>query len=106
MAAKGIAVKPDSSVILSLSPSARTALYALLAPDPRNPQCEPFPHWPEPGEDWFADTGIAEETLAASRRLIYRPLGIEAFVDGSVMLPYLKSNTDRGALFRGLSSQS
>ncbi len=105
-ATNGLAAKPDSAIVLSLSPAARSTLYQLLAADPRNPQAEPFRHSLNPADDWFADTGLPSETLAVVRSMVYRRGEMEAFVDVSVILPYLKSDADREALFRALSAQS
>jgi hypothetical protein len=102
----GLAAKPDPAIVLALSPAARSNLYQLLAADPRNPQAEPFRHSLNQADDWFADTGLPSDTLAVVRSLIYRRGEMEAFVDVSVILPYLKSDSDRAALFRALSAQS
>jgi hypothetical protein len=102
----GLAARPATSIVLGLSPASRTAVYRLLAADPRNPQAEPFRHSLDPTDDWFADTGLPSETLAVVRSLVYRRGDMEAFVDVSVILPYLKSDSDRAGLFRALSAQS
>jgi len=103
---KGMTVKPEPSTILSLAPQARAALYAILAANPRNPQCEPFRHRREAGEDWLADTGLPEDILSVVRRLVYRRGDMDAFVDVSVIVPCLKTDAQRETLFRVLASQS
>src|SRR3954468_2764362 len=102
----GLVAKPDPAIVISLFPPARTAIYRILAADPKNPQAEPFRHRPDPHEDWFADTGLSAEILTIARRLVYRRGDLEAFADVSAIAPFLKTETDRAALYRTLSAQS
>jgi hypothetical protein len=102
----GLIATPDPAIVISLFPPARTAIYRVLAADAKNAQAEPFRHRPDPHDDWFADTGLSAEILSIARRLVYRRGDMEAFVDVSAITPFLKSETDRAALFRALSAQS
>jgi hypothetical protein len=100
----GLVARPEASVVLALAPDVRTALYRVLATEPRNPQAEPFRH--RFGKDWFAASGLSDEAVSVARRLLYRRGVMEAFVDVGVVSPYLKGDEDRAALFRTLCSQS
>jgi hypothetical protein len=102
----GMRVRLDPAIIVSLSHEARTALYQVLSEDPRNPQAEPFRRRPNPANDWFADIGLSEETVSMARKLVYRRGEMEAFADVSAIVPTLHSDTERGQLFRALSSQA
>jgi hypothetical protein len=102
----GLVAKPDPAIVISLFPPARTAIYRVLAADPKNPQAEPFRHRPDPHEDWFAETGLSAEILTIARRLVYRRGDLEAFADVSAIAPFLKTEADRAALYRALSAQS
>jgi hypothetical protein len=102
----GLVAKPDPAIVISLFPPARSAIYRVLAADPKNPQAEPFRHRPDPHDDWFADTGLSTEILTIARRLVYRRGDLEAFADVSALAPFLKTDADRAALYRALSAQS
>jgi hypothetical protein len=102
----GLAAKPDPAIVISLFPPARSAIYRVLAADPKNAQAEPFRHRPDPKDDWFADTGLPADILSIARRLVYRRGDMEAFVDVSAIMPFLKTDADKAALFRALSAQS
>lgn len=105
-ASDGLAVKPDPAIVAALSYEVRTALYQVLADDPRNAQSEPFRRPPDPANDWFADLGLNEQAASLAKRLVYRRGDLEAFADVSIILPALHTDAERNKLFRALSSQS
>jgi hypothetical protein len=101
----GVLIRPDAETLAALAPDVRSALYGMLAADPRNAQSEPFRH-PVAGPDWFAQSGLAADTVALVRKYVYRRGDFESFADISAVLPSIAEPDERARLFRTLASQT
>lgn len=100
----GLLIRPDDVTLGALTPEARSAIYRVLALDPRNPHSEPFRHVAD-GTDWFAESGLSKQTVALVRKFVYRRGNLEALVDMSVVLPAIPDADERARVLRALSSQ-
>jgi hypothetical protein len=99
------AVEPGDPLILSLAPEVRAKLYAILAAFPQNaPHVDPVWFRPE-GTDWrWEDSGLAAESIALLKRLLY-PQGEHAllFADFEPALRSLPSDAERRRFMKVLS---
>lgn len=104
-----ITIKPTGAFILALSPKARSVLYTALAEFPENPsQNEPFRYRAGPGaaDEWFANSGLAPETIKLVSHLLYQRGTALLFSDDDVVLPLLPSRSERFKLMKTLARKS
>jgi hypothetical protein len=105
--AEGCRVSPPDDFALSLSPESRAVIYGALSLFPENTfQNEPFRFRSDMAGEWFANSGIAEPTLARVRKLTYKRGKTLLFSDPHLVLPALPSDLERVKLLKTLSRQS
>ncbi len=106
-APSAITLAPTAELILGLSPKARTAIYSALAEFPENPsQNEPFRFRADAAAEWFANSGLSEETIQRVTPLLYRRGTSLLFSDQDVVLPLLASRDQRFKLIKTLARKS
>lgn len=102
-----IVVKPTHEFVLALDLEARTKIYNALSIFPENPdQNEPFRFRADAIDEWFDHCGLAPETIALIKRMIYRRGNSALFSDHDVVLPFLKSRAERLQLITTLARKS
>jgi hypothetical protein len=103
----GIWVKPSKETVLQMSSDARARLYTVLASFAENPaQNEPFRFRADTAEEWFADSGLSEETVGLLKRLVYRRGSTLCFSDHDLVLPMINSPQERLRLVKTLARKS
>jgi hypothetical protein len=102
-----IVIHPDRDVILGLSPTQRAKIYSALAEFPENTaQYNPFRLRSALAADWLAETGVSDEAVALTKRLLY-PRGVAmCFSDDAVVLPLLHTAAERVRYLKALSRKS
>lgn len=71
--AGGVIVTPTGNLIVGLAPETRAAIYSLLARAEQNDfHVSPFVYRRGGFDDWFADSGLSETTLALVRQVVYQ----------------------------------
>jgi hypothetical protein len=104
---EGCAVTPSDNLVLSLSQESRAILYNALSLFPENTfQHEPFRFRMELADEWFANSGIPQNTLDQIRSLLYRRGKTLLFSDPHLVVPGLKSDVERVKLLKTLARQS
>lgn len=85
----GLVLSPSDEFIWSLKPDERGKLYLALALDPENQvQANAF-RFNGDVEDWFAGSGVSNETLGLIKKLAYRYKNSVFLADTHVLLPRL-----------------
>ena len=106
-AGDGCVISPPNALVLSLTSESRAILYGALSLFPENTfQHEPFRFRTDLSDEWFANSGVPEETLAQVRRLMYRRGKTLLFSDPHLVIPSLKSDIERTTLLKTLARQS
>lgn len=100
--AKGILLKPRRELVLSLSPAARSAIYKALAQFPENPEQEQAFTIPINELDQQF-RGLAPETTALVKTLLYTNRDFALFADLSTALQKLSSQEEKRRLEKALS---
>jgi hypothetical protein len=102
--AGGVLVRPSRELVLALSPQARATIYGVLAQDERNPE-QAHPYWfpSDSVEQWFAQSGLSDQTLARFKRMLYPRGSLTLFSDAAVLMLSLASREEKIALARTLS---
>lgn len=102
-----VVVTPSPDIVLGLSPESRAQIYAVLALAPENiPQRDPFRARMETVDDWFNDTDLPSEIIALTRKLLYRREASLLFADADLVLPKLRSPSDRVVFVKTLSRKT
>ena len=102
-----IVVKPSPDFVLNLSAPARTRIYAVLSQFTENPnQREPFRFRADAVDEWFANSGLEQSTLALVKRMIYRRGQSALFSDHDIVLAHVASSAERLRLITTLARQS
>jgi hypothetical protein len=92
----GRVIRPDPEAVLALSPADRAKLYTALAADPRNAlQRDPFRCRSDAVEDWFEGSGLPDDVVALTRRLLYERNGSMYFSDHDLVLPRIPTAAGR-----------
>ncbi len=92
----GWIVRPDPEAVLALTAADRAKLYTALAADPRNAlQRDPFRCRTEAVEDWFEGSGLPDDVVALTRRLLYERNGSMYFSDHDLVLPRIPTAAGR-----------
>ncbi len=100
---RGVIIKPPLDLVRDLPPDLRQRLYGELARHPENlTQRYPFVYRPDGFEEWFAKSGLSEETLAAIRSMLCVQSNRLCFYDAHYFRLTLPTNEVR-ALARALS---
>ena len=98
-------IEPGDPLILSLTPHVRSTLYAILVVFPQNAhQIDPI--WFRPGQvDWrLADSGLAPESIALFKRLLYaQGKDMLLFADFDTAMRSLASDAERKRLMKVIS---
>jgi hypothetical protein len=103
----GIRVRPSPELVLGLSLEARTRIYAQLSRFGENPhQATPFRFRADNADDWLRDGGLAPETLALVKPLIYRRGPSLLFSDIEVVLERIPSQVERVRLVKTLARRT
>lgn len=104
---QGITISPTTEFILGLSPASRAKIYTALAAFTENPaQYEPYRFRADSSEEWFADSDLDPQTIAAVKKLLYRRGTSLLFSDQQVVLPTIPSLDERTQLLKTLARQS
>jgi len=105
--AGGWTFRPDKELLLSLTPESRRRLYLALAEFPQNAaQYEPFRWRAESLDEWFANSGVSDETVNLVKKLLYYRGQAVLFADPELVLATLNQPEDRLRLLKTLSRQS
>lgn len=102
----GVSVRPEPSLVFSLTVEVRAALYDVLWACPKNLQAEPFRRPADPAHPWFAESGLSADHRSLARSLVYQRGPMEAFADPTALLTVVTGDAERVKLFRALSRQS
>lgn len=93
--------------VFGLTPESRSVIYSALSQFPENrEQHEPFRFRADAEDEWWKNSGLNPETLAAVKRLIYRRGSAVLFSDISLLLPTIKSFEERTRLLKTLARKS
>jgi len=104
---EGCVVSPPDTFVLNLSPEARGVLYGALSLFEENLfQHEPFRFRADEATEWFANSGVADSTLALVRRLTYRRGNTLLFSDPHLVVPTVPSEIAKIKLLKMLARQS
>ena len=98
-------VEPGDRLILSLAPEVRSKLYAILVGFPQNTrQIDPIWFWPGLIDWQVQDSGLAPESIALLKRLLY-PQGENAllFADLEPVLRSLPDDAERRRFAKAVS---
>lgn len=106
-AGNGCFVSPSDALVQSLSSESRAILYGALSLFPENTfQHEPFRYRMDLSDEWFANSGVPEETINQVCKLIYRRGKTLLFSDPHLVIPGLQSDVERVKLLKTLARQS
>ncbi len=104
---QGFVIWPESNVVLGISPGARERLYAALAASPDNTaQFSPLRYPAEAVDEWMDEEGVAPDTIAAVRKLLYTRGSCVVFSDMAQVLDMLKSDDAKAHMIKMVSQQS
>jgi hypothetical protein len=102
-----VTVTPGRDLVMALSPDSRRLIYAALAQFGENQfQAFPFTFRKDGVDEWFADSGLATEYIAAVKRLIYQRGEALCFSDLAEVLATIPDPDQRRRLVKTLSRQS
>lgn len=98
------AVEPGDTLILSLTPEVRSKLYAILVTFPQNAR-EIDPIWFRPDNiEWrYQDSGLAPESIALLKRLLYAQGDMLLFADFEPALRSLPDEAERRRFMKTVS---
>ena len=100
-------IKVFKDIVFGLTPESRNVIYSALSQFPENrEQHEPFRFRADAEDEWWKNSGLNPETLAAVKRLIYRRGSAVLFSDISLLLPTIKSFEERTRLLKTLARKS
>lgn len=104
---EGCVVSPSDPLVAGLTPGSRATLYGALSLFPENTfQHEPFRYRTDLSDEWFANSGVPEETIDKVCKLIYRRGKTLLFSDPHLVVPGLRSDVERVQLLKTLARQS
>lgn len=86
----GFIVVPTADLVIDMSPTLRAALYGTLAQWQQNPQAKPFRIVPSQVDQWL-EGGLAPETKALVRKLLYPKDPFLLFSDSALVLRKIPS---------------
>ena len=100
----GAAVEPGDSLILRLAPEVRSKVYAILLAFPKNAQ-QIDPVWFRPGsiDLRLQDSGLAPESIALLKRLLFAKEGNLLLADFAPALRSLKSDAEQRRFVKAVS---
>jgi hypothetical protein len=102
--AAGIYVSPSEATILSLSPEARSKIYAVLDDFEENAAQNQAFHWPAgSAEEIFSGAELSAETRSLFKRLCYPRGKLVLFADLSTLLRKLPNEAEKSRLEKALS---
>ncbi|HTL67949.1 MAG TPA: hypothetical protein VL200_09830 [Lacunisphaera sp.] len=105
--ADGIIIRPTTDFIVGLSPETRAKIYSALAEFDENPdQKEPFRFRADGLDEWIHDGGLAPDTVALMRQLLYHRGTSLLLSDASLLLARLPRSDDRIQLVKTLARKS
>jgi hypothetical protein len=106
-AERGTIIKPDEELVFSLSPEARSRLYAELGRFGSNHYMQ-YPFCYEAGslDGWFEASGLDDVQVDKIKRLLYRRGNADCFSDVEFVLQSLPDEARRLQLIKILSRQS
>ena len=103
----GVEVAPSDDLVLSLGKDARAQIYTALASSERNEyQFWPFKFRNGGFDDWFAESGLSEGTLALLRQLAYTRGTTLCFSDYSLVMSRIGSMQERRRFMKTLGRTS
>jgi len=104
--ARGIDLRPTGELVLGLSPAVREKLYARLAPQTENAYIN-APCFIPDGDvaTFFEGSGVATETLALIKKLLYTHGVYHYFSDVELVMNHIPTAEGRFALIKALSRQ-
>lgn len=101
-----VIVKPDESLLFSLSPEVRRELYILLGRYPENKFMNSPYHLPGSFSEMARRSGVSPEVIAMVEKLTYQNCGIRFFSDPEVVLSKIKSKDEQLHLLKALTYQT
>lgn len=105
--AAGVVLEPEPELVLNLSADSRAVIYTALAAFPENgAQREPFRFRGDTLDDWFVGSGLPDEVLELTKKLIYRRNNTAFFSDYDLVLPRLDDPRLRVLYLKTLSRKT
>lgn len=105
--ADGVYLRPSKEFILGMSAEARARIYTTLAEWPENmAQKEPYRFRADAADEWFADSGLSDQTMALVKRLLYQRGTSLCFSDEDTLSPMLSSPAEQKKLRKTLARKS
>lgn len=100
-------ISPTDDFVMHLTPESRAVLYGALSLFQENMfQHEPFRFRADLVDEWFANSGVPESTVALVLRLSYKRGKTLLFSDPHLILPDIPSDIDKVRLLKTLARQS
>jgi hypothetical protein len=102
-----VIIPTDDELAYSLTPEARTRLYAELAAAGMNHYIQfPFCFQAEAVDEWLGHSGVDDKIIEHVRRLLYRRGSAMCFSDVGVVMRSITDSATRQQLLRTLSRQT
>ena len=103
---KGIDLRPDDDLVLSLAPTVRANLYTRLATHPENAYINAPCYIPDGDvETFFEGSGVDLDALVLIKKLIYRHGAYHYFSDVELVMSRIPTEEGRLMLLKALSRQ-
>jgi hypothetical protein len=100
-------IKAPKELVFGLNPTAREVIYSALSVFSENSsQHEPFRFRAQTEDEWFRNSGLKPETIAAVKKLLYRRGTSVLFSDQRLFLPTIPSQDERTRLLKTLARKS
>lgn len=107
VAPDGVIVMPPGDLIMSLAPEVRARLYAGLGRSARNNlQVWPFAYRQGGFADWFDNSGLAENTMALVKQVVYQRGVALCVSDAPELCARISDPDERQRLIKALSRTS
>jgi len=102
-----IVIRPPREVLIGLRPETRATIYAALAEFAENlGQQNPYRMRADVAAAWLADSGLPEDAVALTHRLLYRRGVAMCLSDEDLVLPLLTTSAQRAKYIKTLSRKT
>lgn len=100
----GVVITKNSDIVMEMSPATRQKIYTVLSESTQNlGKFTPYSFRPDGFEEWFANSGVSEATVALVRKLLYKRGNSICFSDLDEVFEQVPSAHERKRLVKTLS---